>query len=87
MLMTLLNQKINFHKLKNLSSEVCRFKPDAHAWDTINNLTQAKEELLQVLAQAPRANTRIRVVSELQLVVEEDGESLSPQSEEMLLSA
>jgi hypothetical protein len=52
LIVNLLDQKINFHKLRNLSCQEGHGKPDAHSIERIKELQESKQSFLAVIKRA-----------------------------------
>ena len=48
----IINTKINFNTIKNLSSEVCTYKPDKKATERIRELHELKQYILDFIKGA-----------------------------------
>lgn len=57
----LLDQKINFHKLRNLSCQEGCGKPDAHSVQRIKELQQSKQAFLATVQEAKARRTRLSI--------------------------
>jgi hypothetical protein len=62
----LIDQKINFLKIKNLSSHVIYFKPDDECQSEINRLDALKSELISKMKSTKERTLQLRIVSYLE---------------------
>ncbi len=62
----LIDQKINFLKLKNLTNHVIYYKPDEHCQSEIERLEMLKKELTGKFRAAKGLPLRLKVVSYLE---------------------
>lgn len=72
MLLGMLSYKINFLKLKNLSSEIRYEKPDFEAFEQIADLNEAKRYINSLLDKAMPENVQLKIETSIQLVYEDD---------------
>lgn len=72
MLLSMLAYKINFLKLKNLSSEMRFGKPDFEAFERIADLNEAKSYIKNLLDNTLPENVHLKIETTIQLVPEED---------------
>lgn len=69
-LIDLINNEINFLRLKNLSSEIRFGKPDSASWNRAEELDAARKELLQILQDAKNTQKCIAINSSIQIRIE-----------------
>ena len=55
----MIKSKINFHNLRNFSSEIRYNRPDLQSKRRIEELTEAKEILLDMISDAKRDSKKI----------------------------
>ena len=68
-LLNLFSTKINFHQLKNFSSQERFGKDDSLAQKRIPQLTKSIETVKQIIAKAKSANKKLIVVSEVNITL------------------
>lgn len=71
-LMNIFSTKINYHKLKNYSSQVRFGKDDATAQKRIPELKRDLEKIQQLLAEAKATNKRLMITSEINISLAEE---------------
>lgn len=71
MLLEMISRKINFHKLKNLSSEVRFGTPNPEAHKRIAELQQAKDQILALKQQVTDLNMHLSIQSSIQFTFTE----------------
>lgn len=64
-LITFLDQKINLHKLRNLSHHTGNCAPDAHAVSRINELQESKRLLLDAIREAKAKGLTLKIHSQI----------------------
>ena len=68
----MIKSKINFHNLRNFSSEIRYNRPDLQSKRRIEELTEAKEILLDMISDAKRDSKKIKIEAELLVTFEEE---------------
>lgn len=83
-LLTMVDSKINFHKLKSLSSLVRCNQPNEESEGRINELKEAKSQLLELIQKAREENTHLRIESTVHISPEgqEPAEAVCLKTEE-----
>ncbi|HOY42134.1 MAG TPA: hypothetical protein PK546_01570 [Chitinophagales bacterium] len=71
-LLEMIKSKINFHNLRNFSSEIRYNRPDLQSKRRIEELTEAKEILLDMISDAKRDSKKIKIEAELLVTFEEE---------------
>lgn len=71
-LVEMIKAKINFHHLKNLSTEIRFDKSDLPSKKRILELTQAKENLMEFINKASLSSKNIKIKAELLIELVED---------------
>ncbi len=71
MLLETLNSKINFYKIKNLSSEMRFGKPDLEAYEKIRELQEAKGLVNDIIQQALQDNSKLKIESTIHVYLED----------------
>ncbi len=69
-LVDLLNHKINFHSLKNFSSEERFGKPVEGSQKRIEELKESREKIIVLIKQAVDKNTNLRIESYINIAFE-----------------
>lgn len=62
-LLDMLDSKINFHKIKSLSSLVRCNQPNAESEARIEELKEARGQILKLIQEAREGNTQLRIES------------------------
>lgn len=68
-LMTLINKKIDFHNLKNLSSEIHFNKPDQKSKERIKALKEISAQIKELVKNAKEDDCEIAIDSTIQLAL------------------
>ena len=72
-LTNIFSTKINFHKVKNFSSQVRFDKEDQNAIRRIAELKENLEKVSKIIAEARFQNQRIQITSEIKIkIIDED---------------
>ena len=79
-LLTLLNHKINFHRMRNFSAEERFGKPDAISTKRLEELYQSRTQVLNLLDEAASAGYKLEIES---LVNIKKGEKMEMPAEAM----
>jgi len=61
----LLSFKINFHNMKNFSSEERFQKPDEHSNERLADLKDTKTKLMALVDEAEKSNSKIKINSKI----------------------
>jgi len=61
----LLNFKINFHHMKNFSSEERFQKPDQHSNERLQDLKNTRAQLMALIEQAEEKNLKVKIDSKI----------------------
>ena len=69
-LVDLINHKINFHSLKNFSSEERFGKPVEGSQKRIEELKESREKIISIIQQAVDKNTNLRIESSINIAFE-----------------
>lgn len=69
-LITLINNKLQFHTLKAFSAEEREGKPDEHSKSRIEALNKTKEHVLRVLAEAANKKEKVRINSTIDISID-----------------
>lgn len=68
-LMNIFSAKIQFHKVKNFSSQVRHGKDDEIAQNRISDLKKEQEKILQILSEASSKNMKLAITSEINIAL------------------
>jgi len=71
-LLEMIKSKINFHNLKNFSSEIRYNEPDLHSKQRIAELTEARENILELIHEAKLNSLNIKIETDLFIQLVED---------------
>lgn len=71
-LLEMIKAKINFHNIRNLTSEVRYNHPDYKSKQRIEELTEARENLLELINDAKLFSKNIRIETDLFIQLTED---------------
>jgi len=71
-LLEMIKAKINFHNLRNFSSEIRYNRPDLQSKERIAELTEAKENLLELIKEAKFCSKNIKIEADLFIQLEDD---------------
>jgi hypothetical protein len=69
-LLEIIAKKINFHKLKNFTSQVRYDQPDAESEERIKELQEAKEEFLALVQEAKRERRSLVIEATVHIALE-----------------
>lgn len=69
-LVDLINHKINFHSLKNFSSEERFGKPVEESQKRIEELKESREKIILLIQQAVDKNANLRIESSINIAFE-----------------
>lgn len=61
MMLNVIDKKINFYKLKNLQHQIRYEMPDYSVQQKLAQLEEAREELLELIAQAKQHDAELRI--------------------------
>jgi hypothetical protein len=70
-LVNIFSSKINFHQVKNFSSQERYGKVDAHAAKRIIELKNGLEKALEILLNAKKNNKRLTIKSDVNITITE----------------
>lgn len=79
-LLNMVDNKINFHKIKNLSSEIHSEKPDIESQKSIEELKEARKQIITLIQKAKDDNTNLKIESTISI----DFETKVPSKEAYL---
>lgn len=65
LIVSFLDQKINFHKLRNLSCHEGTGKCDAHSVQRIKELQESKQALLEIIREAKMRKSKLAIHSKI----------------------
>ncbi|WP_020604161.1 hypothetical protein [Spirosoma spitsbergense] len=71
-LMSIFSSKINFHRLKNFSSQERYGKQDETAQKRLPELKKEIEKVLQIVSEAKSKNKRLLITSEIVIQLSDD---------------
>jgi hypothetical protein len=71
-LMSVFSSKINFHRLKNFSSQERYGKQDETAQKRLPELKKEIEKVLQIVSEAKSTNKRLLITSEIVIQLSDD---------------
>lgn len=71
LLMELLRNKINFHKVKNFSSVIRFDKSDIDSKEKIDELTRTRDHIRDFITAAKNSNKKISIFSEFIITVKD----------------
>lgn len=74
-LLNMVDSKINFHKIKSLSSLVRWNHPSQQSEQRINELKEAKEQILALIEKAEKEGCTLRIDSTINLSLETKGQA------------
>lgn len=80
-LLDLIAKKINFHNLKNFSSEVCYSQPDAESRKRIKELQEAKAQVLTLVREAKEEQSHLVIESTIRIAFADKGQVIELCSE------
>lgn len=69
-LFNLVNTKINFHNLKNFSSDERSGKSDEVGFKRVIELTEAKEIISQIINYTTKENLKIKIDTDILITIE-----------------
>jgi hypothetical protein len=69
-LFNLINTKINFHNLKNFSSDIRSGKADEVGLKRVLELTEAKTTIDQIISYANKENLKIKIDTDIMITIE-----------------
>ncbi|MFD2514609.1 hypothetical protein ACFSRY_12095 [Pontibacter locisalis] len=72
-LLEMINKKINFHNLKNLSSQIHFSRPDSVSGRRIKELKEAREQLLCLIEEAKINEENLVIESQIKISFETEG--------------
>lgn len=84
-LLNMIDSKINFHKIKSLSSLVRCNQPNKGSEQRIKELKEAKEEILALIIKAEKKGCSLRIESTINLSLE--AKEQTEEDEEICLKA
>lgn len=68
-LLTLLDNKINFHNLRNWSSRERFGKPDAYSEERLTNLRESREKVKQIISQSIKQEENLMINSSIEITI------------------
>ncbi len=68
-LLSIINKKIDFHNIKNLSSEIRLSKPDQFSQERIRSLRKISDQIKELIKQAKDADCELAIESTIQLAL------------------
>lgn len=74
MLDSIIESKINFHKLKSLSSFVRLSVPDSESESIIEDLKKAREQILGLIQEAANEKSSMKIEATIDISVKADNE-------------
>lgn len=66
-LLNMISSKIQFHTLKDFSSEICTGKPEIKSRERIKELRETKEDIIAILEQAEKENMVVEIQSSINI--------------------
>ncbi|TXK50064.1 hypothetical protein FVR03_05535 [Pontibacter qinzhouensis] len=73
-LLDVVNSKINFYKLQNFSAQVRFGKPDTASESRVNELEEARAQIIALIQKAQEASSSLKIESTINVAFEAKGQ-------------